>query len=90
MGLFFVNTDDGRVATQAQLTDARLTDDRGDPERPWHRIDGPRDASTMWYAVQRKRIRGVFIAALCFRHGGRHASLQESGWEELPPERIGV
>jgi len=44
----------------------------------------------MWYAVQRKRIRGVFIAALCFRHGGRHASLQESGWEELPPERIGV
>ncbi|MEJ7656755.1 MAG: hypothetical protein WKF33_06980 [Thermoleophilaceae bacterium] len=90
MGFFFVNTDDGRVATRAQLNEAGLADDRNDPERPWHRIQGPRDASTMWYAVFRKRMRGVFIATLCFRHAARHASLRESGWEELPPERIGV
>lgn len=90
MGSFFVNTDDGRVATQAQLSDAGLTDDHGDPERPWHAIQGPRDASTMWYAVLRKRERGVFIGALCFRHSARHASLREAGWEELEPARIGV
>jgi hypothetical protein len=90
MGLFFVNTDDGRVATQTQLIEAGLTDGRGEPGRPWHRIRGSPDASTMWYAVLRKRERGVFIGALCFRHTPHYASLTEQGWEEVPPERIGV
>jgi hypothetical protein len=90
MGFFFVNTSDGRVATKTQLGEAGLADDRGEPERPWHRIQGPRDASTMWYAVFRKQMRGVFIATLCFRQAGRDASLRDSGWEELPAERIGV
>ena len=90
MGLFFVNTADGRVATQAQLVEAGLTDSRGEPDPPWHRIRGSDDASTMWYAVLRKRVRGVFIGALCFRHAPRYASLREGGWEEVPPERIGV
>jgi hypothetical protein len=90
MGLFFVNVDDGRVATQAQLNEAGLADERGDPRPPWHRIQGPRDASTMWYAVLRRRERGVFIGALCFRHAPRYASLREAGWDEVPPERIGV
>jgi hypothetical protein len=88
--LFFVNTEDGRIATQSQLTAAELTDDRGEPDRPWHRIQGPRDASTMWYAVLRKRERGVFIGALCFRQASRYASLREAGWEEMEPARIGV
>lgn len=78
------------MATQAQLGDAGLTDDRGDPGLPWLAIRGPRDASTMWYAVLRKPERGVFIGALCFRHSDHYASLRESGWEELTPERIGV
>jgi hypothetical protein len=89
VGLFFVNTSDGRVATQEQLGQVGMLDERGDPPAPWHRIRGPRDASTMWYSVFRKRERGVFIGALCFRHADRHAFLRESGWEELPIERIG-
>ncbi len=90
MGIFFINTEDGRVATQTQLIDAGLADARGEPERPWHRIRASRDASTLWFAVLRKRVRGVFIGALCFRHTDHYASLRASGWEELPPERIGV
>jgi hypothetical protein len=90
MGLFFVNTDDGRIATQTQLMDASLTDWRGKPEPPWHEIRGPSDASTMWYAVLRKRERGISIGALCFRHAPRFASLTATGWEEVPPDRIGV
>jgi hypothetical protein len=38
----------------------------------------------------RKRVRGVFIGALCFRHGDQHASLRAAGWEDLAIERIGV
>jgi hypothetical protein len=90
VGLFFINVEDGRVATRSQLDEAGLVDDRGEPQRPWHRIQGPRDASTMWYAVLRKRERGVFIGALCFRHAPRHASLRARGWEEVPHTEIRV
>jgi hypothetical protein len=44
----------------------------------------------MWYAVLRKRERGIFIGTLCIRHTGRQASLEQRGWEEVPVERIGV
>jgi hypothetical protein len=44
----------------------------------------------MWYAVLRKRERGVFIGTLCFRHTGRQASLAERGWEEVDVAEIGV
>jgi hypothetical protein len=88
--MFFVNTQDGRVATRNQLADAGLVDDREKPVAPWHRIQGPSDASTMWYAVLRKRERGVFIGTLCIRHTGRQASLEERGWEEIPVAEIGV
>jgi hypothetical protein len=90
VGVFFVNTQDGRVATQTQLIDAGLVDDRDKPVAPWHPIQGPRDASTMWYAVLRKRERGVFIGTLCIRHTGRQASLEERGWEEVPVADIGA
>ena len=86
---FFVNVEDGRVATRGQLTEAGLADADEAPELPWHEIQGPGDASTMWYSVLRKRERGVFIGTLCIRHTGRQASLEERGWEEVPLESIG-
>ena len=78
------------MATRTQLVEAgeAAGDDR--PPRPWHEIQGPSDASTMWYAVLRKQERGVFIGTLCIRHVGRQASLEAAGWEEVPVEGIGV
>jgi hypothetical protein len=90
VGVFFVNTEDGRVATRTQLAEAGLTDEQNQPARPWHAIQGPSDASTMWYSVLRKRERGVFIGTLCIRHTGRATLLAEQGWEEIPVAEIGV
>jgi hypothetical protein len=89
VGSFFVNTEDGRVATRNQLAEAELLDEHHKPLAPWHPIQGPSDASTMWYAVLRKRERGVFIGTLCIRHPDLQASLEERGWEEIPVEAIG-
>jgi hypothetical protein len=58
--------------------------------RPWLRVQGTGDASTMWYAVMRKRERGVFIGTLVLRHSPHHALLLTSGWEEVPVDGIGV
>jgi hypothetical protein len=88
--VFFVNTDDGRVASRRQLAAAGLTDDSERPVSPWHPIQGPSDASTMWYAVLSKRERGVFIGTLCVRHTGRQASLERRGWREVPVDEIGA
>lgn len=88
--MFFVNTQSGGVATRRQLVEAGLADDEEIPERPWHPIQGPSDASTMWYAVLIKRERGVFIGTLCLRHTGRQASLETAGWEEVPIDEIGT
>jgi hypothetical protein len=90
VGSFFVNTSDGRVATQGQLAQAGFVDEYAAPVKPWHPIRGPSDASTMWYAVLRKRERGVFIGTLCIRHTGRQTLLEEQGWEEIPVAEIGV
>jgi hypothetical protein len=87
---FFIDTQDGRVATGRQLREAGLVDDTAKPLPPWHPIDGPSDASTMWYAVMRKQTRGIFIGTLCIRHTGRQASLEEQGWIEVPIAEIGV
>jgi hypothetical protein len=89
VGVFFVNTEDGRVATRNQLAEAGLVDEFDKPTRPWHPIQGPDDASTMWYSVLRKRERGVFIGTLCIRHTGRKTLLEENGWEEVPIAEIG-
>ncbi len=72
------------MATRGQLVEAGLADSDETPIPPWHRIQGPSDASTMWYSVLRRRERGVFIGTLCIRHTGRQASLEERGWEEVP------
>jgi hypothetical protein len=89
MSVFFVNTQDGRVATRAQLAEAGLVGALERPTPPWHPIQGPDDASTMWYAVLRKRVRGVFIGTLCIRHTDRQALLEQRGWEEVPVRDIG-
>ena len=90
MGAFFIDVQRGRVATGRQLAEAGLVDEHDAPRPPWHPIQGPSDASTLWYAVMRKRLRGVFIGMLCIRHTERHASLGEQGWEEVSVPDIGV
>ena len=78
------------MATRAQLAEAGLTADDGRPVAPWHPIQGPDDASTMWYSVLRKQVRGVFIGTLCIRHTGREALLEGDGWTTVRLEEIGV
>jgi len=90
VGLFFIDTDNGQVATHRQLVEAGAVDANGLPPRPWHRIQGSGDASTLWFAVLRKRERGVFIGTLVLRHSDHHALLLERGWEEVAIDEIGV
>ena len=68
--------------------DAGIAAQDGSVDRPWHRIQGTGDASTLWYAVLRKRTRGVYIGALVLRHGPQQTSLESKGWEEVPVEAI--
>ncbi len=88
MGLFFIDTSSGQVATQHQLIDAGIAPASGLPPRPWLRIQGTGDASTMWYAVLRRKERGVYIGTLALRHGDHHASLLAKGWEEVAIDQI--
>ena len=90
MGLFFIDTGTGQVATGRQLVAAGIADGAKPPPRPWHPIQGTGDATTLWYAVMRKRERGVFIGTLVLRHTAHHALLLERGWEEVSPQAIGV
>ena len=63
----------------------------GLPPRPWLRVQGTGDASTMWYAVLRKQVRdGVYIGTLVLRHTDHHASLLQQGWHEVPVSEIAV
>jgi hypothetical protein len=87
---FFIDTGTGQVATHRQLIEAGVASADAPPALPWHRIQGTSDASTMWYAVMRRKTRGVFIGALTLRHGDHHASLLRQGWEEVPVEEIGI
>jgi hypothetical protein len=87
---FFVNYEDGRIATRNQLIEADLVDDESTPVRPWHPIQGPGDASTMWYVVMRKQDKGIFMGQLTVRHTEQQAFLEERGWEEVPIEAIGI
>jgi hypothetical protein len=85
---FFIDTSTGQVATLNQLVEAGIAPDDDRPPAPWHPVRGDRDASTLWYAVMRKRVKGVFIGTLCIRHQPHHASLLAGGWEEVPVEQI--
>ena len=88
MASFFIDTATGQVATQRQLVEAGVARSDEQPAAPWHRVQGTRDATTMWYAVMRKRERGVYIGTLVLRHADHHASLLEQGWEEVPVGEI--
>jgi hypothetical protein len=90
MGVFFIDTAQGTVATARQLVDAGISSPGDGPPRPWLRIQGTGDATTMWYAVMRKRERGVFIGTLVIRHSPHHALLLDSGWQEIAVADIGV
>jgi hypothetical protein len=90
MGVFFIDTDRGTVATQRQLVSAGLADGADPPPRPWLRIQGTGDATTMWYAVMRRRERGIFLGTLVMRHGPHHALLLAQGWEEVAVDEIGL
>jgi hypothetical protein len=85
---FFIDTSTGQVATLTQLVAAGITPPDEPPPKPWHPVRGDRDASTLWYAVMRKQVKGVFIGTLCIRHSDHHASLLNGGWQEVPVEEI--
>jgi hypothetical protein len=90
VAVFFIDTSTGHVATSRQLVEAGIAPPDQPPPRPWHRIQGTGDATTMWYAVMRKRVRErVYIGAICIRHSDHHASLLHQGWQEIPPAEIG-
>ncbi len=76
------------MATQHQLVAAGIATQEQHPPRPWLRINATGDATTMWYAVLRKREKGVFIGTLVFRHSPHHSSLLARGWEEVPVDEI--
>jgi hypothetical protein len=88
MGTFFIDTSTGQIATGRQLLESGVADPIDGPAAPWFRIQGGSDATTLWYAVMRKKTKGVFIGALCIRHSDHHASLLEMGWEEIPHDAI--
>jgi hypothetical protein len=88
MAAFFIDTSTGQVATLTQLVEAGITPSDELPPAPWHPVRGDRDASTLWYAVMRKQVKGVFIGTLCIRHSDHHASLLQSGWQEVPVESL--
>jgi hypothetical protein len=100
VALFFIDTSTGQVATGRQLDEAGVLLPSGIPPRPWLRIQGTGDATTMWYAVLRKQVRersgdereargrSVYIGTLVLRHSLHHASLLEQGWREVPIEEI--
>jgi hypothetical protein len=90
VAVFFIDVSDGRVATLRQLVEAGVADGIVPPPRPWLRIQGTQDASTMWYAVLRRRERGIFLGAIALRHQEHWRKLLDEGWEEVPIEEIGA
>jgi hypothetical protein len=89
VAVFFIDTDSGEVATARQLVEAGIAPSDGElPPRPWHRVQGSGDVTTLWHAVMRKRTRGIFIGTLVLRHSPHHASLLADGWEEVGMDEL--
>lgn len=88
MAVFFIDTRSGHVATQRQLVEAAVATPDGTVPRPWLRIQGTGDATTMWFAIMRREERGIFIGSLVLRHSPHHSLLLERGWEEIPVPEI--
>ena len=89
MGAFFIDTSCGAVATHRRLIASGVATADEPPPRPWLRIQGTGDATTMWYAIVRKRERGIWLGTLVMRHSDHHARLLAQGWEEVPLDEIG-
>lgn len=78
------------MALERQLRQAGVAEPDAPPPAPWFPIQGPRDATTLWYTVMRKATRGIVIGALCLRHSDHHDLLRRQGWEDVPLEEIGL
>jgi hypothetical protein len=89
VGVFFIDTSSGAVATKQKLVADGVSVDGDLPPRPWLRIQGTGDATTMWYAVMRRHDRGIWLGTLVMRHGDHHARLLAQGWQDVPLEEIG-
>src|SRR5215213_8210851 len=89
MGMFYIDTSSGEFATHTQLEAHGLLDSGGHARPPWHRVQATSDASTLWYALMRKRSRGIWLGALVMRSADHYAKLLREGWEEVPPEQTG-
>ena len=89
MGSFFIDTSSGAVATQHQLIADGVSVGSDPPPRPWLRIQGTSDATTMWYAILRRRERETWFGTLVMRHSDHHARLVAHGWEEVALDEIG-
>jgi hypothetical protein len=90
VGIFYIDTDSGDFATHTQLREHGVLDADGRSQPPWHRLQATSDASTLWYALMRKRSHGIWLGTLTMRGGDHHAKLLAEGWEEVPPERTGA
>lgn len=90
MGMFYIDTSAGNFATHTQLDEHGLLDRDGRARPPWHRVQSTSDASTLWYALMRKRSRGIWLGALVMRSADHYAKLLREGWEEVPPEQTGA
>jgi hypothetical protein len=90
MGMFYIDTSSGEFATHEQLREHGLLDGDGRSQPPWHRIQASSDASTLWYALLRKRTRGIWLGALAMRSGDHYRKLLDEGWEEVAPETTGA
>jgi hypothetical protein len=88
--MFYIDTDSGEFATHTQLSAHGLLDEGGRAVPPWHRIQATSDASTLWYALLRKRSHGIWLGALAMRSADHYKKLLEDGWEEVPPQRTGA
>ena len=89
VGVFFIDTSSGTVATQHQLIANGVMAGSDLPPRPWLRIQGTSDATTMWYAILRRRERGAWFGTLVMRHSDHHARLLEQGWDEIALDEVG-
>jgi DNA-directed RNA polymerase subunit RPC12/RpoP len=59
-GMFDIDSGSGEFATHTQLHAHGVLDEAGHVRPPWHRVPAISDASTLWYALMRKRSHGIW------------------------------
>ena len=89
MSVFWVNYEDGRVATRDQLAAAGLVDDDDQPVTPLASDPGPeRRVDDVVRGADEAGTRRVHRHPVHSTHR-RQASLEEAGWREVPIDEIG-